>query len=411
MKQKMLLVLVVSCLVIILGSCKKTTITSTKEQMWDTSSLLSSVPNYEDAGVTYTSNIKGIFFEGEDYEGKATKVFAYFGVPETEMPNGGYPAIILIHGGLGRAFPDWVKLWTDRGYIAIAPDFDAQMASGSVSNVVNNPNGGPNGYGVKASDLQGKEKDSWTYFSIASLMKVITLLSSMSNVNKDLIGATGISWGSYLLGILLGVDHRLAFAMPVYGAGYLNEDSTSELSSMFAAMDDSMQEKYVSLFDPAGYLSQCATPTFFIQGVLDPAFSPVEKQKAADLITKVDVQYAYRAKMTHGQEYGSTPIELFNFADSIVLKKETILKLADNGTKGTSISVKITNGVGIKKAILYWTSTSDYEIRQAEWYSAVVTIDNGVISGSIPQEATYAYLVIDDVYGNEVSSRFYTVGL
>jgi hypothetical protein len=30
--------------------------------------------------------------------------------------------MVLIHGGGGTAFADWVRLWTGRGYAAIAMD-------------------------------------------------------------------------------------------------------------------------------------------------------------------------------------------------------------------------------------------------------------------------------------------------
>lgn len=35
--------------------------------------------------------------------------------------------MVLVHGGGGTAFADWVKLWTARGYAAISMSYDGMM--------------------------------------------------------------------------------------------------------------------------------------------------------------------------------------------------------------------------------------------------------------------------------------------
>lgn len=65
--------------------------------------------------------ISSVYFEGLPYEGKPTRVFAWIGVPgisRKEM----VPGIVLVHGGGGTAYHDWVKLWVERGYAALAID-------------------------------------------------------------------------------------------------------------------------------------------------------------------------------------------------------------------------------------------------------------------------------------------------
>jgi len=37
------------------------------------------------------------------------------------------PAVVLVHGGGGTAFADWVKMWTACGYAAIAVDLEGQI--------------------------------------------------------------------------------------------------------------------------------------------------------------------------------------------------------------------------------------------------------------------------------------------
>jgi len=195
--------------------------------------------------------------------------------------------------------------------------------------------------------------------------------------------------------------------MPVYGAGYLHEDYGSSLYSMFAAMSDDMLEKYKKYYDPAAYLGDNITPTFWLQGVNDPAFSPVQKQKAVDLIKKVEVQYGYWESMTHGQEFGSEPKELLAFANSIVNKTNEIIMLEEEKRNETSITLKSKNDIDIKKSYLFWTDALDYDMHQAQWYRNDVTVEDGCIIAQIPEGASYAFIKVIDIYDNVVSSKFY----
>lgn len=57
-----------------------------------------------EAGYSYDGgeNIEGIYFTGAEYNGEKTEIFAYLGVPETQKPADGYPAMVLVHGGWVR---------------------------------------------------------------------------------------------------------------------------------------------------------------------------------------------------------------------------------------------------------------------------------------------------------------------
>lgn len=63
--------------------------------------------------------IREVYFQGEPYQGRPARVFAYYGQPSGEGP---FPAMVLIHGGGATAYPEWVRLWAARGYAAIAMD-------------------------------------------------------------------------------------------------------------------------------------------------------------------------------------------------------------------------------------------------------------------------------------------------
>ena len=89
---------------------------------------------------------RAIFFTGPPFRGKATRVFAWLGVPEAKAGEK-VPGMVLVHGGGGTAFDEWVRLWVKRGYAAIALDTCGQIPVGRYGHWVQDPEGGPPGWG------------------------------------------------------------------------------------------------------------------------------------------------------------------------------------------------------------------------------------------------------------------------
>ena len=98
------------------------------------------------------AGIQALFYEGLPWKGRATKVFAWMGLPQLEEGQT-CPGVVLVHGGGGTAFDFWVRLWTERGYAAIAMDL-----CGCVSEPPPTPPGGERG--VRPRDgVSGREDD------------------------------------------------------------------------------------------------------------------------------------------------------------------------------------------------------------------------------------------------------------
>jgi dienelactone hydrolase len=385
-----------------LGACGKPE--DKRELEWDVAALKAALPAVTDAGVQYAPGIKGIFFEGLDYNGAKTNIFAFIGIPSTPKPESGYPGIILLHGGLGKAFPDWIKMWTDRGYAAIAVDYDAQMCeSGNFSMPVNNPDGGPKGYGWRIADLSDF-KNSWLYLSIANTMSAYNILSADDSVNADKIGITGISWGSYLTNIYIGVDDRVKFAVPVYGAAYLHEDSGSGLAVMFSGYNEEMKDTYVSKFDPSAYLSYADVPILWLGGADDHSFSLINNQRGADL-AKGKSSYSFRSTYSHGQDQGASPPEIYAFAEYILYGKDNMLRLKDEKVSGFHASVGLDNAVGVDKASFYYSNHIAEDIHDAAWMRAEAQLDGGTYTAVAPDTALYGFFEFKDANGNIVSSK------
>ena len=80
--------------------------------VWPIEQLQSEVPAYrvlDDSGP-----IHSLVYQGQTIDGEATEVFAFYASPKTMGTldaSVNVPGIVLIHGGGGTAFSDWVWMW------------------------------------------------------------------------------------------------------------------------------------------------------------------------------------------------------------------------------------------------------------------------------------------------------------
>ena len=165
-----------------------------------------------------SEGVRAIFFEGVPYRGKPTKVFAYYGLPSRDSQAQRaekVPGVVLIHGGGGTAFANWVKLWNDRGYAAIAMDVCGCVPVGTYGNWQRHPEGGPPGWDASFAQIDEPVEDQWQTHAVSAVLLAHSLLRSLPEVDADRIGVTGISWGGYLTCLVAGVDERFRCAVPV----------------------------------------------------------------------------------------------------------------------------------------------------------------------------------------------------
>ncbi len=76
-------------------------------------------PSGNKGGICF-DGIKALTYQGADYMGQKTKVFAHIGFPKNiKAP---IPAVVLVHGGGGHPEHVWIKKWNAKGYAAISMD-------------------------------------------------------------------------------------------------------------------------------------------------------------------------------------------------------------------------------------------------------------------------------------------------
>lgn len=374
---------------------------------WELDALFEAPQMY--AAETEEPGLRALFYDGVPYNGKPTRVFAYYGVPEGSAGTK-LPAMVLVHGGSGSAYAEWVRMWNRHGYAAIAMDHFGNIPGLAPEgqpyafDLTRNPDGGPHNSEVFTQvDLPFEEQ--WPYHAVAAAILGHSLLRTFPEVDADKIGLTGISWGGYLTSIISGLDTRFQFAAPVYGCGFLHEDSG--WMEQFAAMGASV-ERWKELHDPSVYLPRAELPMLWKNGTNDSAF-PLPSWKKSINLTKGPTTISLEVEMDHGQHEGAIPAEIYAFVDSIF---DLGPKLAEVGAIEPAgegvIQVAFESEVPIVKAELNYTADTGPWIDR-KWQAIPAEIKDGSSAeAELPADAQAYFFNIIDERGLIVSSEYKT---
>ncbi|GHU99109.1 hypothetical protein FACS1894211_03950 [Clostridia bacterium] len=255
----------------------------------------------------YNAGIRAIEYKSISYLGLQTRVFAYLGFPSGADAAHKVPAVVLVHGAGGTAFPAWVKLWTDRGYAAIAIDTEGRRPDKTKGGL----NGPQNDYMFRTETKPLDEQ--WMYHAVAAAINAHTLLINDERVDAANTGIVGVSWGSVVTGITIGVDGRFKFAVPIYGSGFLDES----LSGFTQSYD--ISETGFAWWNPSNYYQNYNAAVLYINSDHDGYFSPNITSKSHNALAGSHLSYI--AVHTHGETEAEAIPDTYQFADEIVFGK------------------------------------------------------------------------------------------
>ncbi len=371
--------------------------------------------------LSQTGAVHSLLYAGEKFNGNDTEVFAFYASPVTigeAKPGAKFPGVVLIHGGGGTAFAEWVHLWAKRGYAAIAMDlagsrpmdpvYDANgvpvLAQAAKSGTRTRlPNGGPNqGPAEKFDSIGGDVSDDWPFHAAASVIRGHSLLRSFPEVIANRTAVTGISWGGYTTCLVASLDDRFKAAVPVYGCGFLFEGESVQKPPIDKLGD--RREAWIKEYDPSSWLQRCRMPILFVNGTGDVHYPLDSYQKTFDVVPGSKKQMRIEVDMRHGHPQGWAPAEIGLFIDSYCRDGKPLPVRGKLSTKSEQVRLTFKSVVPLKSAALHYTAGDGLRSKR-EWKTVPAEVGkNVVIAPKPPIEANTWFLSLTDERGAMVTS-------
>ncbi len=372
--------------------------------IWNRAELYKT-PKTENWQSPFKGEVTPIWIEGVPYRGKPTRCFAFYGIPEGASKEKKVPGIVLVHGGLGTAYPEWVRLWVRRGYAAVAVDNCGSLPiQTGPREWMDNPDGGPHGWGG-LDQLDEPIKDQWTYHAVAVSMLSHSFLRSLDCVDTSSIGVTGISWGGFLTCILAAADDRFAYAVPVYGCGYNHVPGGFEHKRPNAA-------RWGAQWDPSVFLPYAKCPILWVDGTNDFAF-PLWGVLFSSQLARGPQAFCTRLRMAHGHgAVGEAPAEILAFADHYARGGADIVRILSSAVKDGVMTVRFApNGRTVVRAeLLYSEESASVQRAKRNWKTRPVDRFDakGEASVRLPDTVNEALVNLITDEGLVFSSPYYS---
>ncbi|XHR30612.1 MAG: alpha/beta hydrolase family protein [Chthoniobacteraceae bacterium] len=365
---------------------------------------LKNAPVVYPAPEVVVEGLRSLYFAGPSFHGKPTKVFAFYGVP-AHSEGQKIPAIVLVHGGGGTAYADWVKLWNTRGYAAIAFDHGGGLPIRNAPGTgwQRHPDSGPSM--GECQQLSEGIADQWMYHAVSDAMLATSLLSSFPEVDAGKIGITGISWGGVVTCTVAGLDDRLRYAAPVYGCGFISYDYDD--GSRFVGLKQPLEkvQRWKELWDPSLYLSAAKLPMLWVAGTNDFAFT-LRALQLSYLGTSAPRTLSTRVRMTHSQRVGSAPEEILAFAESIIHGGIALPQVIKQGVENGVAWTEYKSQTPLVSATLNYTRDGGvWQKRNWETLPAAIDETQHRVSAQLPKDATVWFINLIDNRNLIVSSE------
>ena len=368
---------------------------------WDLNRL--SAPPSVEWGVR-TGRVQVVSYAGEPFQGRSTRVFGYLGRPDgidTAKP-GSVPAMVLVHGGGGKAFQPWTEHWARRGYVALAMDLSGNGPSGKL------PDGGPDQSDtVKFREFGDADvPDMWSYHAVAAVIRGHSLVRSLAEVDVKRVGMTGISWGGYLTCIVAGVDPRFAVAVPVYGCGFLGENSVWKDGAL-AKMSDDSRSRWLARFDPSQYLGNVRCPILFLNGTTDFAYPLDSYQKSYRKVPARFRNLAVIIDLPHGHIW--TFPEVDAFVDAALKKGPEVARVGKTHVRPGTVRASVSGSSTVRSATLCY-ARDEGAWQKRVWKSVPARVSGNRLEADLPSERPLVgFLAVVDGQGLRVSGEHFVV--
>lgn len=342
---------------------------------------------YPADGYADEQGARALFFENVLWRGEPTRVFARLGFPAA-TGTAKVPGVVLVHGGGGTAFAEWVRRWNEHGFAAIAIAVEGQTdvrdpAGPRGAAWKRQPWGGPARVGIYGDSGQ-PIRDQWIYHACAAAIRANSLLRAQAGVNPARVGVMGISWGGVITSTVIGLDRRLAFAIPTYGCGDL---ATADNQYGRALGTNTL---YRDVWNPRLRLDAATMPVLWYSWPGDEHF-PLDAQARSYRAAPGPRMVVLRPGMRHSHPAGWTPPDSYAFAQSVVREGRPWLRQTRLIVAGGRARVEFASTKPLERAVLLWTAGSGFTGKR-EWREAPAAVnfadDVWAVEVGLPREAT-----------------------
>jgi dienelactone hydrolase len=321
-------------------------------------------------GFAEADGIRPLLYDGLPYRSKPTRVFAWYGAPAGRT--GRVPGIVLLHGGGGTAYREWVKKWNEHGFAAIAVALEGQTderveraPATADSPWKRHPWAGPARNGIYG-DSDQPLADQWMYHAVADAVLANSLIRSFPEIDTTKVGVTGISWGGVIASTVVGIDTRFAFAIPTYGCGSL-ADADNQWGK--ALHDNSL---YREVWDPVVWLPNARMPAFWFTWLADVHF-PLTSQSASYRAAAGPRMVAVLKDMKHSHPAGWNPPDSYAFAVAVVREGRPWLRQESQRRADGKAMVEFSSAKPIDGGVLFSTAGSGFTGRR-KWIETAATV-------------------------------------
>ncbi|QKZ13536.1 alpha/beta hydrolase family protein [Spirosoma sp. KUDC1026] len=351
-----------------------------------------------------TEPVRQLIYSGPAYGNLAsTDVFAYYAKPSNGA-TGKRPAIVLVHGGDGYAFKDWVQLWASRGYHAIAMDL-----GGSGPDYQRLSKGGPSQNSrEKFTSIAQPQDRQWVYHAVSNVMAAHSLIRSLPDVDTSRTIMAGVSWGGFLTTIVAGLDPRLSAVSISYGCGFLNEPG-SVFDQDFLSLTAQQRTQWLTKYDPSNYLPQVRTPVLWLAGATDQYFAPVSLSKSSSLVAQ-NSQYSLRPYFKHSQSDGANAPEIEVFFNQILFGAPPLATLTAEHVGSGLVSARVLAKTRVYGAALSYTTDNTLPYESRRWITLPAKVEGSSITApALPTNTTIWFLTAVDERNTIVSGAYHVV--
>lgn len=207
------------------------------------------------------------------YFSQGNKIYGLLTIPDSQVPEGGFPAVIFAHGYIppkeyktGEEYSSYIDVPASQGYIVFAPDF--------------------RGHGRSWGKAEG------TYFSAGytiDFLNAVATIAKHKEVNKDKIGAWGHSMGGNIVLRALTVSQDIKAAVIWSGV-------VGDYSDLLYNWDKSKEKEW----ETSEYFANMIQPRFLFDHYGNMRDNPTY-WKAISPYSSLD-QIAAPIQLHHGQQ-------------------------------------------------------------------------------------------------------------